>query len=106
MAHRSWRLCLWSFLDGRESLDLKQLASHRDCELGTWLYAHAMSEYGHLHEIQTLEKKHQGMHALVKQVVELKQAGKTKEAEQEFSNVHAAAEEVVGLLSSVEQQVN
>jgi methyl-accepting chemotaxis protein len=106
MAHRSWRLRLRSFLDGRENLDLKQLASHRDCELGKWIYAHAMSEYGHLHEIQALEKKHQGMHAMVRQVVELKQAGKTKEAEQEFTHVHAAAEEVVGLLSRVEKQVN
>jgi methyl-accepting chemotaxis protein len=105
MAHRSWRLRLRSFLDGGENLDPNQLASHRDCELGKWIYGQAMSEYGHLREIQMLEKKHQGMHALVKQVVELKQAGKTKEAEQEFSNVHSAAEEVVGLLNSVEKQV-
>jgi hypothetical protein len=105
MAHRSWRLRLRSFLDGGENLDPNQLASHRDCELGKWIYGQAMSEYGHLREIQMLEKKHQGMHALVKRVVELKQAGKTKEAEQEFSNVHSAAEEVVGLLNSVEKQV-
>jgi methyl-accepting chemotaxis protein len=105
MAHRSWRLRLRSYLDGRENLDLKKLASHRDCELGKWIYAHAMSEYGHLHEVQTLEKKHHGMHDLVKQVVELKEAGKTQEAEQQFASVHKAAEEVVGLLTKVESQV-
>jgi len=105
MAHGTWRMKLRGFLDGRENIDPKQLASHQDCELGKWLYSTGISKHGHLREVQELEKKHKFMHGVVKQVVALKQAGKAKEAEQEFSKVHDAAEAVVALLTSVEKQV-
>jgi len=106
MAHRSWRIRLRRFLDGSEDIDANKLASHRDCELGKWIYADAMPNYGHLPDVQDLEKKHQHMHELVKEVVELKHRGKVKEAEEQFSGVTNAAEEVVALLTSVERQVS
>ena len=105
MAHRSWRLKLRGFLDGRENLDPKKLASHRDCELGKWIYSEGQAKYSHLHDLDALEKKHQAMHSMVRQVVELKHAGKVKEAEQGFTNVANAAEEVVALLENVERAV-
>jgi len=105
MAHRSWRLKLRGFLDGREGLDPHKLASHQACELGKWIYSEGTAKYGHLGDLQALEKKHKSMHALVKQVVELKLAGKVPEAELEFTRVANAAEEVVTLLSKVEAQV-
>jgi methyl-accepting chemotaxis protein len=105
MAHRSWRLKLRSFLDGRENIDSKGLASHRDCELGKWIYGGGTSAYSRLPEMQELEKKHKDMHALVKHVVKLKHAGKASEAEQEFSRVGDAAEQVVALITKVEAQV-
>jgi methyl-accepting chemotaxis protein len=105
MAHRSWRLKLRGFLDGREDLDHKKLASHKDCELGKWIYSEGQRKYSHLHDLDALEKKHQAMHAMVKQVVELKHAGKTREAEEEFTRVANSAEEVVALLENVERAV-
>jgi methyl-accepting chemotaxis protein len=105
MAHRSWRLKLRSFLDGRENIDRKGLASHRDCELGKWIYGGGTAAYGHLREMQDLEQKHKDMHGLVKQVVELKHAGKAAEAEQGFTRVCETAEAVVVLIDSVEAQV-
>jgi len=105
MAHRSWRLKLRSFLDGRENIDRKGLASHRDCELGKWIYGGGMAAYSHLQEMQELETRHKEMHASVKRVVELKHAGKASEAEQEFSRVCEAADRVVALITTVEAQV-
>jgi hypothetical protein len=105
MAHRSWRLKLRHFLDGRENIDRAGLASHENCELGKWIYASGMATYSHLPEMQELEKKHKEMHALVEQVVELKHAGKASEAEQGFSRVSNAAEEVVALITKVEAHV-
>lgn len=105
MAHRTWRLRLRSFLDGRENIDPKQLASHQDCDLGKWIYSTGVSQYGHLHDMQELEKKHKYMHGLVRQVVTLKSTGKAKEAEAEFSKVHDAAEGVVSQLTKVEAQL-
>jgi methyl-accepting chemotaxis protein len=106
MAHRSWRLRLRRFLDGSEDIDPRQLASHRDCELGKWIYAAAMPSYGHLQDVQELEKKHKEMHDLVKEVVELKHAGKVKEAEQQFSGVASGADAVVALLGKVERELS
>jgi hypothetical protein len=105
MAHRSWRLKLRGFLDGREDLDPRKLASHRDCELGKWIYGEAMNRYGDWREFRDLEKKHASMHALVKQIVELKHAGKTAEAEEQFAGVAEASEAVIALITKVEQLV-
>jgi hypothetical protein len=105
MAHRSWRLKLRSFLDGGENLDPLKLASHQSCELGKWVYAEGMATYAHLPAFQELEKKHKNMHASVKQVVELKHAGRLQEAEEAFTRVAHAGEEVVALLTQVEAQV-
>jgi len=105
MAHHSWRLKLRHFLDGREVLDRKGLASHRDCELGQWIYAGGMEAYGHLPQMQELEQKHKDMHKLVKQVVELKHAGNTADAEEVFTRVCKTAEGVIALIDQVEMQV-
>jgi len=63
MAHRSWRLKLRAFLDGRENIDPLKLASHQTCELGKWIYADAMVTFGHLPALQELEKMHKNMPA-------------------------------------------
>ncbi len=104
-AHRSWRLKLRSFLDGHESLTAERLSSHRDCDLGKWLYGDGGAAYGHLAEFQELEGKHKQMHSIVKEVVELKHAGKGTQAEQRYSMVCHSADEVVALLDQVETQV-
>src|SRR5271169_6781810 len=105
MAHRSWRLKLRSFLDGCENIDRAKLASHRDCELGKWIYGGGMAAYSHLPDMQELETMHKDMHALVKHVVELKHARKAGEAEKEFIRVCDEAEGVVALINRVEAQV-
>ncbi len=106
MAHLSWRLKLRRFLDGQENLDPSKIASHQTCELGQWIYAGGMAAYAQVPAFQELEKKHQAMHTLVQQLVELKHAGKGQQAEKEFSRVTAAAEEVVAVLGKVETLVN
>jgi len=105
MAHRSWRLKLRSFLDGRDNVDRTGLASHRDCELGKWIYGGGMAAYRHIPEMQVLESRHEEMHARVKHVVELKHAGKAGEAEQEYARVCDAADGVIALIDRVEAQV-
>jgi methyl-accepting chemotaxis protein len=105
LAHSTWRMRLRAFLEGRENIDPKQLVSHQDCELGKWLYSAGLSKHGHLREIKELEKKHRIMHGIVRHVVDLKKAGKEKEADQEFAKVHDVAEGVVALLTSLEAQV-
>ena len=102
MAHRSWRLKLRGFLDGRGDLNPGQLASHQTCELGKWIYSEGAAVHAGLPAFQDLEKKHKTMHGLVKRVVELKLAGKVEEAEQQYLRVVDTAEEVITLIKKVE----
>jgi methyl-accepting chemotaxis protein len=106
MAHRSWRLKLRGFLDGRENIDPKQLASHEQCDLGKWIYSAGGKKYGNLSDMQSLEKRHKAMHGMVRQVVELKQAGNTPLAEQEYKKVITEGDAVVELIAKVEKQVH
>ena len=105
MAHRSWRVRLRRFLDGSEDIDPAKLGSHQECELGKWIYADAMPNHGNLPDVQALESTHKAMHALVRDVVQLKHAGKSDEAEKKFAQVTQAGEEVVGLITKVEEKV-
>ena len=105
MAHRSWRLKLRGFLDGRTDLDPSQLGSHQTCELGKWIYGEGEAAYADVPDFRELENKHKVMHALVRQVVDAKMAGKKEEAEELFSQVGDTAEEVVALLGQVETLV-
>jgi methyl-accepting chemotaxis protein len=105
MGHRTWRMRLRRYLDGKEDIDPKTLVSHHTCELGKWIYSTGMTKFGHLSEMKELEEKHKFMHGLVTQVVDLKLAGKPSEAEQEFSKVYEAAEGVVSLITIVEKKV-
>jgi hypothetical protein len=66
-AHRTWRLKLRGFLDGRENLAAGKLSSHRECDLGKWIYGNGGGTYQHLAEFQRLEERHKEMHALVQQ---------------------------------------
>jgi methyl-accepting chemotaxis protein len=104
-AHRSWRLKLRNFLDGREDISTAGVASHRDCVLGKWLYGDGAAEYGQLAQFQELEQEHKGMHDIVKEVVELKHAGKIAQAEQRYLEVCRSADEVVALLTKLEKEV-
>ena len=105
MMHRGWRLRLRRFLDGSEAIDPEKLGSHQDCELGQWIYADALPNYGRLPEVHSLETKHKQMHALVNEVVHLKHAGNTAEAELRFSEVEKAAEAVIELVNTVEKRL-
>ncbi|MBZ5722328.1 MAG: cache domain-containing protein [Acidobacteriia bacterium] len=105
IAHRSWRRKLREFLDGQASLDPNQLGSHQSCELGRWIYADGVTKYSEVHDFQKLETQHKRMHATVREVVELKLAGNSAEAEQRFTSMYQLAETVVALLTSLESQV-
>ncbi len=104
-AHLSWRLKLRNFLDGREEITAERLASHRDCELGKWLYTDGVASYSHFAGFPELEEKHKRMHGLVREVVDLRHAGKVDQAEQRFLVVSQTGEEVVALLTRLEAQV-
>ena len=106
LKHSTWKLRLRGFLDGKGGLTLAQATGHRDCDLGKWLYAEGLAKYSAVPEIKTLEREHETLHRTIKKIVELKAAGKTKEAEAAFLAVGPLSDHIVGLIHAIDAKVN
>ena len=104
-AHLSWKMRLRDFLDGGKGMSNDEAVSHRDCALGKWLYGYAMDAYGHIPQMQEMERLHEQMHGVIKEVVSLKNAGQADQAEQAFAPVGPLSEKIVYLLKQVEERV-
>ncbi|HHO59673.1 MAG TPA: chemotaxis protein, partial [Thiotrichales bacterium] len=103
--HLAWKSRLRDFLDGKGTLTLNEVASHKDCQLGKWLYGGALKEYGHLGGMNEMEKVHEHMHAAIKSVVEEKDAGNLSQAERQFNDVTAMSEQVVDYLGRIATEI-
>ncbi len=101
--HQQWCERLRQVLDGKTTMTVEQAGSHKDCALGKWLYSVALHEYGDMPQIHDLEKTHAGFHALVKQIVTLKVAGRRSEAEKEFEAIKPASAKIIEQLNLVEK---
>lgn len=104
-AHLAWRQRIRDFLDGKQSLSHAEAVSHRDCVLGKWLYQAGMATYGHIPEMQRMEKSHERLHAVIREIIALKEAGKYAQAESLFREIGQLSDEIVELLQTVEGRV-
>jgi methyl-accepting chemotaxis protein len=106
LKHSSWKLKLRDFLDGKPGLTPAQATSHRDCDLGKWFYGDGLAKFGAVPEMKTLEREHESLHKLIKTIMDLKTAGKPKEAEAEFLKVEPISRKIIELLTVIEAKVN
>ena len=104
--HLGWKARLKNFLEGSESLSMDQAVSHRDCDLGKWLYSSGMSTYGHLPAMQQMESLHKEMHELVHSCISNKQGGNSQAAQNDYQNVASLSDKIVNLLTEVEANVS
>jgi methyl-accepting chemotaxis protein len=103
--HIAWKSGLRSFLDGKESLTEEQAVSHKDCDLGKWLYSDGLAGYSTMPEMQELEKVHVELHSIIKRVVQLKHSGDISTAEKELAKIEPVSQKIFSLLISIEQKV-
>ncbi|QQS08817.1 MAG: CZB domain-containing protein [Phycisphaerales bacterium] len=106
MKHFKWKMRLRDFLDGKPGLTTAEATSHKDCDLGKWLYSEGLAKYGTILEMRKLEKEHEMLHKTIKSIVDLKSTGKTKEAEDEFKKIEPLSKSIVDLLTSVESKAS
>lgn len=106
LKHASWKLKLRDFLDGKPGLTAAQATSDRDCDLGKWIFGEGKTKYGTLPDMKALETEHAALHKLIKSIMDLKAAGKAKEAEAEFLKVEPLSSKVVKLLGAIEAKVD
>ncbi|MBF0322052.1 MAG: CZB domain-containing protein, partial [Magnetococcales bacterium] len=103
--HRAWKQKMRDFLDGKEKLTLGQMVSHKECDLGKWIYSEGMKKYGHIPEMIEMEQVHAELHKVIKEIVRLKEAGEPMAAEKEYTKVEPFSEKVVGYLLAIDAKV-
>ncbi len=105
-AHLAWKARVRAFLDGdAKALSAEQAVSHRACALGRWYYTQGLANYGKLPEMQAIEAPHAALHRIIKEIVQLKQAGKNEEAERKYGEIDRLSRQVVDHLDAVERQL-
>jgi len=106
-SHMAWKTRVRAYLDGNESaLDEQVATSHHQCALGKWFYGPGMTKYGHLQEMKAMEEPHAELHQVIKQIIELKKAGKHGEAEEVYKRIEPLSKAVVSQLERLEHQVS
>jgi methyl-accepting chemotaxis protein len=104
-SHQVWKIRLRTFLSGMEAISESEASSHTECDLGKWLYSEGLKKYSMISEMQELERLHADFHRSVKGVVAAKNAGDAAKAKQEFEKVVPLSEQVIALLTTVENKV-
>jgi methyl-accepting chemotaxis protein len=105
LKHSMWKMHLRDFLDGKPGLTAAQATSHRDCDLGQWLYTEGLTKYGAIPEMKLLVAKHEELHRVVKQIMDHKAAGNKAEAETQYARIDPISKQLTELLTAVERGV-
>jgi chemotaxis protein histidine kinase CheA len=103
--HLLWKSKLREFPDGKGTMTVAQAGSYKDCALGKWLYSSGLEDFGDVPGMQQLENLHQRFHEAVREVISLKASGDTACSERELARVESLSEQIVSLLTVLEQQV-
>lgn len=102
--HLNWKFRLRAFLDGKETITMEQAVSHRDCDLGKWLYSTGIEKYKQYAEMHELEKTHESLHSVIKRIVVLREKGEMDHAEAEFQKVEGISKTIIGFLDTLESK--
>jgi len=105
MQHSEWKDKMRAFLEGTLPMSGAEAVSHRDCELGKWLYSEGMNTYGTITEMQELEKIHAELHSHVRDIVTLKNSGDVSGAEAKFHNLDSVSRGIMNLLDVLDKKV-
>ncbi|MES2765115.1 MAG: PAS domain-containing protein [Bacteroidota bacterium] len=102
--HLLFKSRLRSILFGGE-VDEAPVLSHHECAVGKWIYGHALKEYGHIPEMQELERVHEDIHTSARDLITLYKGGKQDDARRGLSEMEKIADHLVGLLTTLEEKI-
>ena len=106
-AHLAWKSRLRAFLDGSGMLTEEQAVSHHHCDFGKWYdSAEGLARYGHISALRHVDAPHEQLHKVIKEVIQLKNAGRFDAAEAAMQQVEVLSQQIVNLLEETEQQAN
>ena len=105
LQHVAWRVHLEDFLKGKKGMTEEQATNHRACDVGKWLYSVGLEKYGHLPKIQELEKIHTELHATVKKIMALREAGNILGEKEELENLDDILRKILFVLVEIEENL-
>ncbi len=95
-AHLAWKTRVRAYLNGDNSvLTKEQACSHRDCVLGKWYYSEGIKNYKHLAPFKAIEKPHEQLHSVIKEIVHAKEQGKANMAEELYQQIEPLSQQIV-----------
>jgi len=74
--------------------------------LGKRLHAEGLIKHATIPEMKKPEREHETRLGLIRTIIDLKYAGKVKEAEIEFATAEAVSNRIIELLTAIESNVN
>ncbi len=104
--HQAWKNRLRHFLDGQEPLTAAHAVSHKQCDLGKWLYSDGMRLYGDIPTMQEMEDVHEKMHGYIGDIIRHYNDGSKAEAEKLYQSVIQCSDTVIQCLDKVEQEIS
>ncbi len=105
-AHLNWKTKLRSYLDGKSTLKEDQAVSHKHCEFGKWYYSDGLRKFGDIKALKEVEAPHEQLHALIREIIQLKQQGDVIGAEKKYRQVSDYSNTIVELLDQTETAAN
>ncbi len=103
--HLEWKGKLRSSLEDGGNHSEGLAISHRDCDLGKWLYLHGLEKYDHFPLMVELERTHEELHSIAKNVIRMRDSGDRSGAKEEFGKMRPLSDKVIALLMELEKQV-
>ncbi|KOR33366.1 hypothetical protein TI05_01395 [Achromatium sp. WMS3] len=103
LQHEMWKNKIITFLNGGP---VPTEVSHRECQLGKWLYEEGgKEEYGSLPEMRHLEKEHTKFHDVIKQAIAMQQAGNEKEAWNLYESLKPLSKELLAIIDTLSNKL-
>ena len=103
--HLLFKSKLRSILYGEQLTDEAPVLSHYECAVGKWIYEHALKDFGHIPEMQQLEKVHADIHTSARELVTLYKEGKVEKAREGLTGMEKIADHLIELLTTVENKI-
>ena len=103
--HLQFKSRLRSILFGEILEDENPVLSHTECPVGKWIYSHALFTYQDIPELQDLEKVHQQIHLIARQLINLYKQGKIEQSREGLFEMESVADDLILLLEKVETKI-
>jgi methyl-accepting chemotaxis protein len=101
MQHLLWVAKARAVLDGTLSLDIKELGNHHSCALGRWIDTEAPSGIKKTREFESLDRDHERLHAVVREIVTEKDSATREAMESKFDDLLETSKKVIAGIRAI-----